>query len=249
MKGFFSRPSMKAAPLGIDTNNDLCNLCLRALTINDQLAGGTTRVDTSDGTTTLDLCGFVHHAWTSTGSVGIEKTRLFDPRTKDGRVAPGWVNETIPVIGPRPGMNQSRMVRATDNHERLVTLPGMLEISQSASASCRLCSRLRDIFRKQYAERVWWNESSSILRFTIQYEWSEYRTVLDGEDEATTPPSRQSLDCLAVVVTSPGQRPNERDVYRFDIAAWPGTSPLLRREHQLIRNPYSKDRAGSGSRS
>jgi hypothetical protein len=202
-------------------SNDLCSLCLRALTIDDQLAGGTTRVDTSNGRTVLDLSGFERNDWQDTGSNG---TRTHREARMD---AFGWrLSSTgYGLEGSRVHRkNQYRRFCAGDHHKRLVTVPSMLELPESAVGTCQLCSTLRALFEKEYKDCTWWNNQGSILRFTLQYEWSEFRTIVDYEDEATVQPSGQRLISLAVLVFCPDQEPNEADVYEFDVVAWPGTS-------------------------
>lgn len=206
------------------SNNDLCGLCLLALTINDQAAGGTARTNISNGMTTLDLSGFTYNDWQSSYRSNCREERRSDePRIEKGD-SPGWVLHGWGNFNDdkRYRTTQVRYLCAGNKHERLVTLPTMLEIS--ASAPCRLCSTLRSLFIEQYAESFWWNEDGSTLRFTIQYEWCEYRSFFDDEYAPGIPPSSQSLSGMAVLVYRPGQEPNRRDVYQFDVVAWPGTS-------------------------
>lgn len=228
MKAADSGPASKAAPPDAGTsNNELCEHCSQALIINDQLAGGTLQVNASDGTTTLDLSGFKHNDWIELRRSGFRQQRSIFSDAKEMRDEHGWGNKS-PVLS-----NQHRHIRqhlrfcAGNQLERRVTVPWMLEISASSFGPCRLCSRLRALFIEQYANSSWWNEHGSILRFTMQYEWSEYRSLYDGEDEPTIPPSQQSLDGLAVLVTCPGQAYNEVDVYQFDVVAWPGMSSFV----------------------
>jgi hypothetical protein len=91
MKAEDSRPTSVTEVSEINTsNNKLCGLCLQALTIDDQLAGGTTRVNTSDGTSTLDLSGFAHKDWRSYSYEGVREERFFDKRRKEDRDTSGW---------------------------------------------------------------------------------------------------------------------------------------------------------------
>lgn len=184
-------------------NNDLCRLCLKALTINDQAAGGVARENGPDGKTTLDLAGLMHDSSKESSYSGFRQKRYFYNHYSTRGA-------------------ESHRLCAGDQHQRLVTLPRMLEIS--ASAPCRLCARLRALFIEQYAGSSWWNEHGSTLRFTIQYEWTEYRRFFESEFAVGFPRPSQSLDGMAVFVDRPGQGPYERDVYQFDVVAWPGTS-------------------------
>lgn len=225
MKADDSRPTSVSGLPAIDTSNkDLCGLCLQALTIDDQLAGGTMRVNASDGTSILDISGFAHNDWERNriNINGVREERVFDKQRKEDREEFGKCRGYSPCLC------------AGDGRERLVTLPEMPEISGSAVGPCPFCSTLRALFIAQYAEHSWWNEPGSTLRFSIQYEWGEYRSILDGEDEAVT--FRQGLMGLAVLVDRPGlnisgvpdrpglMQPNRRDVFNFDVVAWPGTS-------------------------
>lgn len=215
-------------------NNDLCRLCLQALTINDHLAGGTIQENAADGTTALDLSGFTFNDWESSRHDGSWQRRFPNFRTNEKRDASGWVCHRTYRSGSRFYHEQTRSLCAGDQHERLVTLPRMHELSVSAIGSCRLCSRLRALFVDQYAEQSWWNQPGSTLRFTIQYEWSEQRTIIDGEDKAATLQFSQSFHELAVqrfngltvLVVHPGKKADERDFYRFEVVAWPGMSHL-----------------------
>lgn len=231
-----SREAPEAAPPEQDIGNDfLCSMCLLSLTINDQLAGGTARRDTN-GTIALDLSGFTYNDWeSSTGIVPFRKQRVFAFHRKEGRGASGWnFGSSTNLPDGRKCTSQNRMVCAGDKHERLVTLPGMPELSASALRTCRLCSTIRSLFKEQYAENAWWNKPGSNLRFTMQYEWSEYRSVFVGEHEDAIPPSIPAgrLDGLAIYVVRPDQEPNNRDVFEFDVVAWPGTSHQV---HSLSR--------------
>lgn len=225
MKYDDSRPASEATPPENDSSaNELCELCLRALTINDQLVGGTTRVNTSNGTTSLDLSGFVQNNWGLTEHCQNRGEQKFDIRREEDRNASGWTTDV--VIRTDQGMRteQHRRSCAGDQHERLVTLPCMREIYESAAGTCRFCSKLRALFIEQYAKSPWWNEHGSTLRFTIQYEWIEYRIKLGGEDEAASLPHEQILEGLAVLVVHPGHVVNKRDCFSFDVVAWPGTT-------------------------
>lgn len=229
MKADDSRPASQAAPPEINTsNNELCELCLQALTINDQLAGGTTRVNTSDGTSTLDISGFAHNDWEITKKIGIREERVFKSQERGRRDGSGFLNRSALLSDPQKRIRQRRQFCAGNQQERLVTLPHMPETSASVVGPCRLCSRLRALFVEQYSKSSLWNEQGSTLCFTIQYEWSEYRAISHGEDEATMPLPSQILDGLAIIVTFPGQYVGKADVYQFDVVAWPGTSYFVR---------------------
>lgn len=209
----------------IDTDNTgLCGLCLRALTIDDQLAGGTTEVNTSSGTTSLDLSGFTHNDWAENEFTGIRTERFFDFRRKDERDNFGWAKYAHLDDGQPMRRGLFRQFCAGDQNRPLVTPPSMLEVSESAVGPCRMCSTLRALFVEEYAERSWWNKPGSTLYFTIQYDRSEDRPFLDGEGETTILPTTQSLDGLAVVVVVPHLRPDHVDVYQFDVVAMPGES-------------------------
>lgn len=214
-----SRANTEAIPPVIaNKSNDLCDLCLRAVKINDQLAAGSTRVSTSSGTTTLDVSGFAQNDWIEVQRSGIQAERCFYSDPGEQRDARVWA--------PREGLNQPSRFCCGDTKERLVTLPTMPEISESVAGTCRLCSRLRELFYEQYAQSSWWNEPGSTLSFTIQYEWSEYRRVHSGGEMQS--PS-QGLDCLALLVALPDRPWQEVDVYRFDVVAWPGKPYYLRK--------------------
>lgn len=188
-------------------NDDLCRLCLQALTINDEAAGGTISEDEWHGTTALDISGFNYNCWQSSSHSGSRQKRFFD----DGKAPDGAFAWTKP-----------RRFYAGDQQERLVTLPKMLEISESVVGTCRFCSRLRALFEEQYAEYSWWSEPGSTLHFTIQYEWNERWQEHDGYVKNAIEPPMECLDSLAVLVIRP-DKPRERDAYQFDILAWPGT--------------------------
>lgn len=200
-------------------NNDLCDLCLQALTIDDKLAGGTVYENTG-GTTGLDLCGFTLNHWKTTTRPADfevrEERSSINLYLKDGKDLSGTVSSTEDSISD---WKWTAMFCAGNHHERLVTLPGMLELSiLSAAGTCRLCSRLKVLFIEQYGERSWWNEHASTLRFIMRYEWGKH-------GEATHHQSKRArLDRLAVSVIHPGHKANDvADVYLFDIAAWSGT--------------------------
>lgn len=219
-----SRPASQATPPTTDTSNkELCELCLQALTINDELAGGTTRVNTSDGTTTLDVSGFTQNNFITRLHGGFRQKRSLPFPDGDENDASGWSRTQSPP-GPYNPARRYRRFCAGDRYERLVTLPSMPEISTSAVGACCFCSRLRALFIDQYAEKSWWNEDGSTLSFTIQYEWTQHRIISDAEDETTMPPPNQSLKGLAVIVNCPDRDSSWVDVYQFDVVAWPGTS-------------------------
>lgn len=217
MKGDDCRPASQAAPPKIDNiNHELCELCLRALTINDQL---------SDGTSTVDGSGFKlkHNELITDLHSGFRQRRGSSFPSHTDIDASGWTSRQS---HPEPYNPTSRYRRfcAGDQHERLVTLPGMPEFSASVVGACCFCSRLRALFIDQYAESSWWNEHGSTICFTIQYEWTQHRTISDGEDEAAMPPPSQRLDGLAVIVSFPGRESGFVHVYQFDVVAWPGMS-------------------------
>lgn len=196
-----SRSTSKAAPPETDAgNNDLCRLCLQALTIDDQAAGGSARESNLDGNTTvsLDLAGFMQNYWQRRSPTGHGQYRSYYDRP----ISPAFC--------------------AGDQHERLVTLPRMPEISQSAVGTCRFCSKIRALFIQRYAESSWWNEPGSSLSFTIQYEWCDYWPCFTVDRGSQSPP--QHLKGLAVLICCPGLDSKERDVYVFDVVALPGTS-------------------------
>lgn len=196
-----SRATSKAAPPEIDAgNNDLCRLCLQALTIDDQAAGGSAQTSKLDGKTTisLDLAGFMQNYW-----------------------------QRRPPIGPRQYISyydnpNSPAFCAWKQHERLLTLPEMPEISQSAVGTCRFCSTIRALLIERYAERSWWSEPGSRLYFTIQYEWCNYWPFFTVDRRSRS--RRQQLEGLALLIRRPGLQSTARDVYVFDVVAWPGTS-------------------------
>lgn len=191
-------------------NNDLCDLCLQALTINDQFAGGTIYENTDDGTTGLDLCGFALNHWKVVKDSPLDRIEV-----REGRFS---INSCLRDY--TKGIEWTEMFCAGNHHERLVTPPGMLELSLlSAAGTCRLCSRLKVIFIEEYGELYWWNEHGSVLHFTIQYEWGHQGLQAGRESKGAR------LDGLAVSVIRPGHKTNEADVYHFDVVAWPGTYP------------------------
>lgn len=195
-----SRATSKAAPPELHVgNNDLCRLCLQGLTISDQAAGGTTQERELDGktTSTLDLAGFMNNYWKRRTPIGFRRKLAYyeDPITPRGFCA-------------------------GDQHERLVTLPMMPEISESAFGTCRFCSIIRALFVEEYAEHSWWNKPGSRLRFIIQYEWCKTWPFFTVEGGSGSP--LQHLDALAVLVRYPGLVSTERDVYEFDVVSWPG---------------------------
>lgn len=163
-------PSQAAPPENSSTNSELCELCLQALTIDDQLAGGTARVNTSDGTTTLDLSGFARNYWSRRPRRGIRQERRLDSHGKEQGNTRGSGTDST------EHRSKYSWFCAGNQHKRLVTLPWMFELSASAVGTCCLCSRLRALFIDQYAKTSWWDEHGSTLHFTIQYEWTEYRT-------------------------------------------------------------------------
>lgn len=196
-----SRSTSEVAPPQTDAgNNDLCRLCLQALTIDDQVAGGSAQKIKSNRKTTisLDLAGFTQNYWQRRSCTGPQEFQSY----YDYPISPAFC--------------------AGDQHERLVTLPRMPELSQSAVGTCRFCSTLRALFIERYAESSWWNEPGLRLCFTIQYEWCNYRPffTVDGGSRSTP----QHLEGLAVLIRRPGSQPQERDVYVFDVVAMPGTS-------------------------
>lgn len=218
-------PTMsKAAKPEVDTsNNELCGLCLRALTIDDQRAGGAIRVNTSDGTTALDLSGFTQNNYEPIapydGVRGNRRSRSYE--LCEERDPSGWrlrgssYRHNYDYGGPCTG----------DGHERVVTVPKMLEISPSAVGTCTLCSKLKQLFQEQYEGCSWWEELGSTLRFIIQYEWTAFSSTLDGGEDGTKILSfTQKLDGLAVLVSHLGKKSDEVDVYTFDVVAWPGIS-------------------------
>lgn len=196
-----SRSTSKVAPPQTDAgNNDLCRLCLQALTIDDQAAGGSAQKIKFKSKTTisLDLAGFTQNYWWRRPCTG---PRQFESEYKNP-IPPAFC--------------------AGDQHERLVTLPGMPEISQTAVGTCRFCSTIRALFVERYAESSWWNEPGSSLSFTIQYEWREYWPFFTVDGGSQSAP--QHLQGLAVLIRRPGLQSKDRDVYVFDVVAMPGTS-------------------------
>lgn len=196
-----SRSTSEVAPPQEDAgNNDLCRLCLQALTIDDQAAGGSAQKIKLNRKTTisLDLAGFTQNYWQRRSCTG--------PR----QFQSDYRNPISPAFC------------AGDQHERLVTLPRMPEISQSVVGRCRFCLTIRALFVERYAEKSWWNEPGSSLCFTIQYEWCEYRPFFPVEGRSQS--AAQDLQGLAVLIRRPGLQSKDRDVYVFDVVAMPGTS-------------------------
>lgn len=192
-----SRSTSKVAPPQTDAgNNDLCRLCLQALTIDDQAAGGRAR-KIKLYKKSLDIAGFMQNYWQRRPCTGPRQYQSY----YDDPISPGFC--------------------AGNQHERLVTLPGMPEISQSAARKCRFCSTIRALFIERYAESSWWNEPGSSFFFTIQYEWCEYRPFFPVDRGSKSSP--QHLEGLAVLIRRPGLESAERDVYVFDVVAFPGT--------------------------
>ncbi|KAI9643582.1 hypothetical protein NHQ30_008203 [Ciborinia camelliae] len=209
-----SQMTAQRKPSGTGTaNDDLCNLCLQALTIDDKLAGGAV-IKASDGTTALDFSRFTFtNSWASQWVRGIRFSRCLD--THQDRDKPGWHGSKF---------NQDLNLCAGKNYERCVTLPTLLELSEPAAKRCRFCSRLKDLFCEQYDECSWWKKTCprSRLRFKMQYEWQGYRKISEGDEEATITTTEATLDCLGVFVHHPGLKNYEVDFYKFGVEAWPG---------------------------
>lgn len=202
-------------------HEDLCDLCLQALTIDDQLAGGAKSVNPSDGATSLELSGLPYKDWRVLDIVGPRTQRLlFTTTLQLSRDEQRWVWSGC--HGLREVQDLGRSFCVGDQRLRRVTLPEMLEISESAVGTCRLCSRLRALFMEQYQECSWWGGNGSALHFTMQYEWSEWCSVRDDEDPAQVQPGTQLNDGLAVLVFHPGLARDTADVFQFDVVAWPG---------------------------
>lgn len=213
----------------------LCDLCVRALTIDDQLAGGAKSVNPSDGATSLELSGLRYNDWRMVERVGPRTERLSASATRQNRDAHGWVWRGC--HGPRQVSNQWLFFCAGDHYERCVRLPRMLEISEPATGTCRLCSRLRALFTEQYEECSWWLDTGSALKFTIQYEWSEWRSVREAQEQAQIPHRAQLIDGLAVLVFHPGLESDRVDVFQFEVVAWPGRFHRFDRfQRQLIEH-------------
>lgn len=196
-----SRSTSETAPPQTDAaNNDLCRLCLQALTIDDQAAGGSAQESKLDGKTilSLDLAGFMQNYWQRRPPTGPRQYQSY----YDHPISPAFC--------------------AGDQHERLVTLPTMPEISQPAVGTCRFCSTIRALFVERYAETSWWNEPGSRLSFTMQYEWCYHWPLFTVDRGSRSRP--QQLEGLAMLIRCPGLDSTERDVYVFDVVAMPGAS-------------------------
>lgn len=162
----------------METTSTLCDVCTQALTIDDKAAGGLLR-NASDGTATLDVGNF---KFDNCQSLQQNYLGQYPARKEDsGKDEFGW----RPFLG---GDYKVRETYATQNVERILSPPEMLELSTSSDGTCVFCKRLGEILLQYYGGCPWWQKPESKLRVTMRYEWQEYSwSTLDEKHQAETP--------------------------------------------------------------
>lgn len=207
----------------METENNLCVSCTKALIIDDRLAGGSVK-SASDGTAMLDIGAF---------KFDVQSSRFSGFQNEDN---PQWFK----VNSDRSG--RTRFVRSScsgQDVERVVVPPDLPELSTSMAGNCRFCKRLEVLLRCNYRECDWWTDANTRIRILVHYGWSEDRFSCNGGifddacEEYGIPrwgegleklpwEKTQHLEHLAVYVRHPGLEDSIPDRYTFEIGAWPG---------------------------
>lgn len=225
----------------METDDHLCDFCAQALTIDDNL--GSTKT-TDDGTTALDVTTFELNNWMSIPTAGQQESRYLREFPLGDEL--GWEQKSSDSLGRK---RHDRYVCASQGLEKVVATSALSESQRRTVQRCRFCQRLEEIFREEYSQCTWWNDPVSLLRITMQYEWTVVRMTLHGKelaetsesekrtfDEFSSPDSpwgsglegeswdkRQRMKCLVILVHHPGhENAKYTDVYRFDVAARSG---------------------------
>lgn len=210
----------------METENNLCAICMLALTIDDKAAGGSVK-SASDGTAMLDIGKF---------KLDIQASRLYRPYAEKSEDHPQWFKRGSDRSGRTDLFRPSY---SGQDVERVVVPPFLPELSASMNGMCRFCKRLEVLLHCKYSECHWWEDANARIRVLIRYEWSEDRFIHDGtrfddicekysiprwgKGRETLPWEKtQHLKHLAVHVRHPGLEESSPDQYTFEIGAWPG---------------------------